>query len=388
MMITLTGNTPPDCNECSDKASLDCKKCSCNQCGAKSSPEKQIICDECNAIYHIWCLKTPLDTIPDEDWYCDECANTDRNQLIAIQSTQLKRRKNSLNRIGTKDWGRGMACVGRTQICDSVPKNHFGPIPGVEVGMWWRFRFQASEAGVHSPLVAGIHGKENSGAYSIVFSGSYDEDIDLGLEFYYTASGGKDSSHKCRVGGPQTKDQELKRCNKALALNCYAQFNGEKGANAGLEWRKGTPVRVLRSGNARGAAKKSLYLPKVGVRYDGIYKVVKYWSQTGDSGFLVWRYLLRRDDPSPPPWTVEGKNRIKRLGLTIIYPDGWTKETASKRSYKMDEKVFKNKRPKIVSFSIPKHILILIENDKINRKLWQTVISHTKDGKKVFIIFY
>ena len=49
-------------------------------------------------------------------------------------------------------------------------------------------------------------------------------------------------------------------------------------------------------------------------RYDGIYKVVKYWPQKGQSGFLVWRYLLRRDDPVPAPWTKEGKKRIEEGG--------------------------------------------------------------------------
>ena len=29
-------------------------------------------------------------------------------------------------------------------------------------------------------------------------------------------------------------------------------------------------------------------------RYDGIYKVQKYWPQKGKSGFIVWRYLLAR----------------------------------------------------------------------------------------------
>ena len=29
-------------------------------------------------------------------------------------------------------------------------------------------------------------------------------------------------------------------------------------------------------------------------RYDGIYKVKKYWPQKGKSGFIVWRYLLAR----------------------------------------------------------------------------------------------
>jgi len=44
---------------------------------------------------------------------------------------------------------------------------------------------------------------------------------------------------------------------------------------------------------------------------------VKYWPETGKSGFLVWRYLLRRDDEEPAPWTKEGKDRMKKLGLTM-----------------------------------------------------------------------
>lgn len=46
-------------------------------------------------------------------------------------------------------------------------------------------------------------------------------------------------------------------------------------------------------------------------------QVVKYWPEKGKSGFLVWRYLLRRDDTEPGPWTREGKDRIRQLGLTM-----------------------------------------------------------------------
>ena len=49
--------------------------------------------------------------------------------------------------------------------------------------------------------------------------------------------------------------------------------------------------------------KHSDFAPDAGVRYDGIYKVVKYWQAEGQAGFKVWRYLLRRDDPVPAPWT-------------------------------------------------------------------------------------
>lgn len=45
--------------------------------------------------------------------------------------------------------------------------------------------------------------------------------------------------------------------------------------------------------------------------------MVKYWPEIGKCGYLVWRYLLRRDDQEPAPWTPEGMERTKKLGLTV-----------------------------------------------------------------------
>lgn len=45
--------------------------------------------------------------------------------------------------------------------------------------------------------------------------------------------------------------------------------------------------------------------------------MVKYWPEIGKCGYLVWRYLLRRDDLEPAPWTPEGLERIKKLGLAV-----------------------------------------------------------------------
>ena len=46
------------------------------QCGGKDNPEKQLLCDECDLAYHIYCLDPPLETIPDDDeWYCSLCKN-------------------------------------------------------------------------------------------------------------------------------------------------------------------------------------------------------------------------------------------------------------------------------------------------------------------------
>ena len=79
-----------------------------------------------------------------------------------------------------------MATAGRTKMNTTVSKDHFGPIPGIEVGMSWQFRIQCSEVGVHRPPVAGIAGSAALGCQSIVLAGGYEDDEDWGTEFTYT----------------------------------------------------------------------------------------------------------------------------------------------------------------------------------------------------------
>ena len=38
----------------------------------------------------------------------------------------------------------------------------------------------------------GMHANENAGAMSIVLNGGYEDDVDSGVEFLYTGSGGRD----------------------------------------------------------------------------------------------------------------------------------------------------------------------------------------------------
>ena len=93
-----------------------------------------------------------------------------------------------------RDWGRGMATAGKTKSNTSIPKQHFGPIPGVEVGMSWEFRIQCSEVGVHGPHVAGIAAQANNGCQSLVLAGGYEDDEDFGNEFTYTGNCRKKSA--------------------------------------------------------------------------------------------------------------------------------------------------------------------------------------------------
>ncbi|XP_072761128.1 E3 ubiquitin-protein ligase UHRF1 [Anoplolepis gracilipes] len=383
-----------NCRTCMDNPNKKCKECGCKVCAGKQDEHNLLLCDECNDAYHLGCLNPPLATIPDDDyWYCPECKN-DENEIVKAGDKLKESKKKSNKKLG-RDWGKGMACVGRTKICSLVPPNHRGSIPGIEVGMCWMFRLQVSEAGVHRPHVAGIHGREQDCAYSIVLSGGYEDDIDNGDEFLYTGSGGRDLSGNKRTAG-QSSDQTLTRMNKALAKNCYAKLNDKVGATS-TDWTKGIPVRVVRNAKLK---KHSKYAPEEGNRYDGIYKVVKYYPCKGKSGFRVWRFILRRDDPSPAPWTEEGKARIATLGLKPIYPDGYLEAmkksdvtNAKKRPALSDEKdivVKENKSPpkkrlKQQSYALEDELKNLIENDKLNAKLWAECTAAVFDGKGTFL---
>lgn len=299
--------------------------------------------------------------------------------------------------------------------------------------------FQVSEVGIHRPLVAGIHGRESSYAYSIVLSGGYEDDIDYGDEFYYTGSGGRDLSGNKRVN-EQSCDQVLTRMNKALAMNCNVKFNPKDGAEA-KDWKGkqlsnecisclyylvnylrksviiyyhvknviykefvpfliyhlgGKPVRVVRNFKL---AKYSKYAPSHGNRYDGIYKVVKYYPEKGKSGFTVWRYLLRRDDPSPAPWHKNGKE------LEMVYPPGYLEAQASKEKNKEKRSPSKLKRGakrsvpekssnellgmfkkmKTDIYKLDNQLSQKIDNDVLNQKIWSECKEVLKDGQAKFI---
>lgn len=395
----------PFCATCQDNPKRKCKECSCQVCGGKDEPDRQLMCDECDMAYHLRCLNPPLEAIPDiDEWYCPQCKN-DENEIVKagdkLKESKKKKRLPSAKEDKTKrDWGKGMACAGRTKECTIVPANHFGPIPGVDVGTCWKFRLNASEAGVHRPPVSGIHGRDSEGAYSIVLSGGYEDDVDNGEEFYYTGSGGRDLSGNKRTS-EQCCDQTLTRMNLALAMNCNAAVNKEKGAEA-KDWKGGKPVRVLRNYKL---AKHSKYAPEEGNRYDGIYKVVKYYPEKGESGFIVWRFLLRRDDPTPAPWTKEGKKRLESLGLTMIYPDGYEEMMAAKeakaaaateegKSKKRQRKSVlgesssdspNTKKAKVAAYKLDKETADRIDEDTINQKLWDTCKEALQEGKMKFL---
>ncbi|KAB1280301.1 E3 ubiquitin-protein ligase UHRF2 [Camelus dromedarius] len=419
----------PECDSCGGDPTKKCRSCSCHICGGKQEPNMQVLCDECNMAYHIYCLNPPLDKIPEEEyWYCPSC-KTDSSEVVKagerLKMSKKKAKMPSASTESRRDWGRGMACVGRTRECTIVPSNHYGPIPGIPVGSTWRFRVQVSEAGVHRPHVGGIHGRSNDGAYSLVLAGGFADEVDRGDEFTYTGSGGKNLAGNKRIGAPSA-DQTLTNMNRyslllvckdylefgllyclihirfsakrALALNCDAPLDDKIGAES-RNWRAGKPVRVIRSFKGR---KISKYAPEEGNRYDGIYKVVKYWPEISSShGFLVWRYLLRRDDVEPAPWTSEGIERSRRLCLRLQYPVGYPSDKEGKKTKGQSKKASgASKRPStdddcpsaskvlkasdaaeaVEAFQLTPQQQHLIREDHQNQKLWDEVLASLVEG--------
>lgn len=161
----------------------------------------------------------------------------------------------------------------------------FGEIPGIYEGATFLSYLELNKAQIHTPTQAGISGSQKEGADSIVISGGYEDDQDFGDELVYTGHGGRDGS------GKQIADQTLTRGNLALAKN-------EIG---------GLPIRVI-----RGAHKGNPFAPSSGYRYDGLYRVDSHWSETGKSGFKMYRYrLLKLNNVLPPK--AQAKNASHNL---------------------------------------------------------------------------
>lgn len=362
----------PQCVHCQDNAKKRCKYCACSVCGDKANPGQILLCDECDQAFHLYCLDPPLTEVPEEDdWYCSACKNDVTEIVQAGEGLKTKKKSRAAVTTNTRDWGKGMACQGRTKICTIVPQDHVGPVPGIPVGSMWKYRLQVSEVGIHRPHVAGIHGRAEVGAFSIVLSGGYEDDKDNGEEFYYTGSGGRDLSGNKRTA-EQSCDQKLTKMNLALARCCAADLDTKKGAEA-TDWKKGQPIRVVRNCKL---AKHSKYAPKEGNRYDGIYKLVKYWPEKGQSGFLVWRYMLRRDDTAAAPWTKAGQAMTNKLGLKIIYPEGYFEDKENK------PKTDKNLKRKRLNGVLEESTANKKSNNKIDAQLKGKINSDTQNTKR------
>jgi len=217
--------------------------------------------------------------------------------------------------------------------------------------------------------MAGISGTPKLGSQSIVLSGGYKDDVDQGDTFIYSGAGGRESKKTgARVPEAQSFDQTLDKTNAALAITMFPGMTDperlRKEGAISNDWTQSKPVRVIRSDKMR----HSDYAPTEGFRYDGIYKLVRYWAEKGRDGFITYKYEFKRDDPNPAPWTAEGKARINELGLTMVCVGG-------KRKLE-DDDLENEKKKKKTSYVLDPKFQRLVDHDIANQQMWRHIFAH------------
>ncbi|KAK1833977.1 PUA-like domain-containing protein [Podospora conica] len=136
-------------------------------------------------------------------------------------------------------------------------------------GDWWPLVHVALFHGAHGEKMKGISGDPDLGAYSIMIKtkGQYETlDSDEGETVFYSGD---------RPGNKNNRDEILEVSRRTKSLQTSR--------------RTGKPVRVLRgSGNGK-------YAPVVGIRYDGLYRVVEEYEKErpGRGGKFLQFKLVR-----------------------------------------------------------------------------------------------
>lgn len=142
---------------------------------------------------------------------------------------------------------------------------------GIEVGSCWPLQIAALRDGAHGSRMAGISGKRNEGAYSVVVSGMY-----AGLD--------KDHGDVLLYSGSDSHANEDPDAPKITGHTRVLMKS--------VETRR--PVRVIRS---RGA--NSRFSPAAGLRYDGLFEAVSYAIQKNKKGGAYVQFRLERCGNQP-----------------------------------------------------------------------------------------
>ena len=136
--------------------------------------------------------------------------------------------------------------------------NYFGH-GNIVNGQWWPLQICAMRDGAHGEIESGIHGKAGMGAFSVVLSGGGYSDIDQGDIIQYCGTSGK---------------EEKASAGTDLLMKSY---------------KDGKDIRVLRSSSLD---KENVYRPVKGLRYDGLYRIIK--DEILDRDTAMHRFTLRR----------------------------------------------------------------------------------------------
>ena len=144
-----------------------------------------------------------------------------------------------------------------------APSNYVGA-GGLTNGQWWPMQICLVRDGGHGTLEGGISGERGGVAHSVIVSNAGYSNIDNGDVLEYCGTSGRNKTPTA-----YTK----------MLLESYG---------------RGTPVRVIRS----AAVKTTTYLPKKGLRFDGLYDVTTY--VVLDENTAMHRFTLRRQPGQGP----------------------------------------------------------------------------------------
>ncbi|XP_044049075.1 PHD and RING finger domain-containing protein 1 isoform X3 [Siniperca chuatsi] len=62
-----------------ETVNVDLEQTNCEVCGGSDREDRLLLCDGCDAGYHMECLTPPLDAVPVEEWFCPECEANNRH---------------------------------------------------------------------------------------------------------------------------------------------------------------------------------------------------------------------------------------------------------------------------------------------------------------------
>eukprot|EP01118_Nematostelium_gracile_P006168 TRINITY_DN1982_c0_g1_i1.p1 TRINITY_DN1982_c0_g1~~TRINITY_DN1982_c0_g1_i1.p1 ORF type:complete len:295 (-),score=65.69 TRINITY_DN1982_c0_g1_i1:29-913(-) len=109
-----------------DKDLFFCNDCDiskfCQACKNATDDDHMLLCDACNAGYHIYCLKPKMDEIPHGEWYCQRC-----DPLLRCPICNLNQKKKMIA-CSNCEQNYHTNCLGRTPkvlktwLCDECQK--------------------------------------------------------------------------------------------------------------------------------------------------------------------------------------------------------------------------------------------------------------------------
>uniref|UniRef100_A0AAV2KZF3 PHD and RING finger domain-containing protein 1 n=1 Tax=Knipowitschia caucasica TaxID=637954 RepID=A0AAV2KZF3_KNICA len=105
---------------------VDLEETSCEVCGGSDREDRLLLCDGCDAGYHMECLTPPLDAVPVEEWFCPECeANNRQSRASATETSDTDSLPSTARRASSRahtQVGQTRA-IARTQHSERVRAN-------------------------------------------------------------------------------------------------------------------------------------------------------------------------------------------------------------------------------------------------------------------------